>query len=202
TPEQSRDYHAYAMGWMYRNNDLTAAFGRAQLAKLDRHLRTQIANAQCLTEQLRGVPHLILPYAPPGCEHTYYNYTIRFDMEALGHAHDARAFTGKIIKALQAEGVDTGIWQHFILPAMTVFQAKNAYGRGCPWSCPHARPVDYSLHQYPMAQKHCDRHTGMTTPLRAPNTPELAKLVAEAFRKVMENIDQVEEISDSASAKT
>ena len=35
TPVQKRDYHAYALGWMYRNNDLTAAFGRAQLSKLD-----------------------------------------------------------------------------------------------------------------------------------------------------------------------
>lgn len=38
----------------------------------------------------------------------------------------------------------------------------------------------------------CDRHTGMTTPLRAPNGPELAKLVAEAFHKVMANLDQLQ----------
>jgi hypothetical protein len=32
----------------------------------------------------------------------------------------------------------------------------------------------------------------MTTPLRAPNGTDVAKLVAEAFRKVMGNLDQLE----------
>ena len=34
TPVENRDYHAYALGWMYRSNDLSMAFGRAQLRKL------------------------------------------------------------------------------------------------------------------------------------------------------------------------
>ncbi|MCE9615857.1 MAG: DegT/DnrJ/EryC1/StrS family aminotransferase [Lentisphaerae bacterium] len=191
TPTQKRDYHVYAMGWMYRNNDLTAAFGRSQLTKLDGFLKREIENAQVLTEQLRGVPGLILPMTPPDCGHNYYNYTIRFDMEALGHAHDASDYRYKLIAALQAEGLETGVWQSFVLPAMTVFQAKDGFGHGHPWSSPHAGPVNYDVSQYPQAQKHCDRHTGMTTPLRAPNGAELAMLVAEAIRKVMENADQV-----------
>lgn len=195
TPTQKRDYHVYAMGWMYRNNDLTAAFGRAQLTKLDSYLATEIANARALTENLKGVPGLILPTSLEGCEHTYYNYTIRFDMKKLAHEKDASEFRYKIIKALQAEGVETGVWQGFILPAMTVFKAKDGFGHGHPWTSPHAQPVDYSLHQYPIAQKHCDSHTGMTTPLRAPNGPDLAKLVAQAFDKVMTNLDQVERIA-------
>jgi len=193
-PGDSRDYHVYAMGWMYRNNDLTAAWGRAQLRKLDHHLEVQRENAACLTEHLQGVPGLILPTAPEGYEHNWYNYTIRFDMEALGHSHDARAFRDKLIRALRAEGLDTGLWQSFILPAMTVFQAKDGYGKGCPWSCPHAHPVDYSLDQFPVATKHLETHTGMTYPLRAPNGTEVAKLAAKAVAKVMSNLDQVEDI--------
>ncbi|MCC7263535.1 MAG: DegT/DnrJ/EryC1/StrS family aminotransferase [Candidatus Latescibacteria bacterium] len=192
TPTQSRDYHVYAMGWMYRNNDLTAAFGRAQLTKLDGYLAAQRANARVLEEGLRQVPGLILPTAPPGAVPNQYNYTLRFDMEALGHAEDASAFRYHIAEALRAEGVETGVYQPFILPAMTVFQAKDGFGQGHPWSAPQARPVDYALDQYPAAQKHCDRHTGMTTPLRAPNGPELAAQVAEAFRKVMSNLDQLQ----------
>jgi dTDP-4-amino-4,6-dideoxygalactose transaminase len=191
-PSESRDYHAYALGWMYRNNDLTAAFGRAQLTKLDGYLTRQKENAQRLTECLRGVPNLILPAEPDGHEHTWYNYTLRFDMEALGHAEDACEFRDKIVEAMQAEGVQTSVWQKFILPAMTVFQAKNGYGKGCPWNCRHAAPVDYSLCKYPVAQKHCDWHTGMTTPLRCPNGPHAAELTALGIRKVMENLDQLE----------
>jgi perosamine synthetase len=191
-PTGRRDYHVYAMGWMYRNSDLVAAFGRAQLTKLDRYLRVQRENAAALAEALAGTPHLLLPTEPAGREHNWYNYTVRFDMEALGHAADARAFRDKLVKALQAEGVETGVWQAFILPEMTVFQAKDAYGHGCPWHCPHAGPVDYTPDRFPMAAKHLTWHTGMTTPLRAPNGPDVARHVAVAFRKVMTNLDQVE----------
>ncbi|MCM8830184.1 MAG: hypothetical protein NC824_04220 [Candidatus Omnitrophica bacterium] len=95
------------------------------------------------------------------------------------------------MRTLQAEGVPVGIWQSFILPAMTVFQAKNAYGRGCPWKCQFAREVVYNPDDYPSSQKHCDTHFGMTTPLRAPNSKEVAKLIGIAFRKVFDNIDRI-----------
>ncbi|NLC59590.1 MAG: DegT/DnrJ/EryC1/StrS family aminotransferase [Armatimonadetes bacterium] len=192
SPVESRDYHVYAMGWMYRNNDLTAAFGRAQLRKLDGYLEAIRASAAVLTENLQGVPHLILPVEPEGARHNWYNYTLRFDMESLGHVHDASAFRYKLVEAMQAEGVDTGVWQGYILPAMTVFQAKNGYGKGCPWDCPHAAPVDYSLERFPVAQRHCDTHTGMTVPLRPPNGPEVARLTAAAIRKVMENVEELQ----------
>lgn len=188
---QKRDYHVYSMGWMYRNSDLNAAFGRAQLQKLDSYLVYQKESFKYFTELLGDVPYLILPTEPDKCETNGYNYTIRFDMKALGHTDDASDFRYKIIDALVAEGVETGVWQRFILPAMAVFNAKNGYGKGCPWHCPNAEPVDYSLEQYPMAQLHCDTHTGMTSPLRLPNNLETVKLMAEGFRKVMENIDQL-----------
>ncbi|NLC11865.1 MAG: DegT/DnrJ/EryC1/StrS family aminotransferase [Firmicutes bacterium] len=191
TDMQNRDYHVYSMGWMYRNSDLNAAFGRAQLKKLDSYLAHQRETTQYLTELLKDVPYLILPTFPENCETNGYNYTIRFDMKALGHEHDASQFRYKIIEALRAEGVATGVWQRFILPEMAVFQMKDGYGKGCPWHCPHAREVDYLPEKYPMARKHCDTHTGMTNPLRLPNDLRVVELVAAAFRKVMENIDQI-----------
>ena len=195
TPLEERDYHAYALGWMYRNNDLSAAFGRAQLTKLDGYLEQQRTNAARFAERLADVPFLILPTEPKGAEHNWYNYNIRFDMEAMGHGDDAREFRDRIWTALNAEGVRTSVWQRFILPAMTVFQAKNAYGHGHPWSSPHAAPVDYSLDQYPVAEKHSARHVCVVNPLRSPNGPEVAEAVAAAFRKVMTNVDQVEQVA-------
>jgi dTDP-4-amino-4,6-dideoxygalactose transaminase len=177
---------------MYRMADLAAAFGRAQLSKLDKYQATLKENAEALTAALKGTPNLILPTSYKGAGHNWYNYTIRFDMKALGHEQDASDFRDKLVKTLGAEGVQTGVWQKFILPMMTVFQAKNGYGKGCPWNCANAQPVNYSLEQYPMAQKHSDWHTGMTVPLRAPNGPEAARLTARGIRKVMENVDQVQ----------
>jgi perosamine synthetase len=184
TPVQDRDYHAYALGWMYRTNDLTAAFGRSQLTRLDEFLATQQDNAALLLGELAGTKGLILPCAPPGHGHTYYNFTTRIDPATLGWQGPPSRLRDAIMKALQAEGVPVGIWQSWILPAMTVFQAKNAYGRGCPWSCPQGEPVVYDPKGYPQAQRHCDTHMGMTTPLRAPNGPRTVKAVAGAFRKV------------------
>jgi hypothetical protein len=54
--------------------------------------------------------------------------------------------------------------------------------------------VDYSPERFPMATKHCETHTGMTTPLRAPNTPGVAKLTAQAVKKVLANVDQLEAV--------
>ena len=190
TPHESRDYHAYALGWMYRNNEIMAAFGRAQLAKMDGYMAALKENATRLIECLQGTPHLILPTEPEGHGHNWYNYTMRFDMEALGHADDASDFRDRIIKAMAAEGVKTGVWQKYILPRMTVFQAKNAYGHGSPWS--HAEPVDYTPERFPVAEKHANTHTGMTMPLRAPNGPDVAEITAKGIRKVMENIDQLQ----------
>ena len=191
TPSEDRDYHVYAMGWMYRNSDLNAAFARAQLSKLDRYLAEGRENALYMHEKLKGIPGLILPEVPDECEHNWYNYVIRFDMQKLGHTDRPREFRDALIKAMKAEGVETMVWQIFILPAMTVFQAKNGYGKGCPWDCPHSEHVDYSLDQYPEAQRHCDTHTCFVMALRSPNGTGVAGLVAEGVRKVMENVDQI-----------
>ena len=191
-PSEARDYHAYALGWMYRNNDLTAAFGRAQLTRLDDFLAAQERNARALTREIEGAPGLILPVEPEGHKHNWYNYTIRVDPTMCGYDGPAPSFRDAITKAIQAEGAPLGMWQIYILPAMTVFQAKNAYGSGCPWSCPSSREVEYNVDAYPAAQKHCDTHFGMTTPLRAPNDEDTARAVGSAIRKVFDNIAELD----------
>ncbi|HHN47307.1 MAG TPA: DegT/DnrJ/EryC1/StrS family aminotransferase [Planctomycetes bacterium] len=196
-PDEARDYHAYALGWMYRGNDLTAAFGRAQLSKLNEYLEIQARNAAALSDELSGVRGLILPSQPPGLGHTYYNYTLRIDMEKLGRTGDKAKFRDAVLKAIQAEGAPVGIWQRFILPSMTVFRAKNAYGGGCPWRCSPAN-VDYRPEDYPAAALHADTHFGMTVPLRAPNGPDAAAAVGRAIRKVFDNLDGID--SDAAVA--
>ncbi|HBC89138.1 MAG TPA: hypothetical protein DCZ94_19540 [Lentisphaeria bacterium] len=193
TPSEKRDYHAYALGWMYRGSDLVAAFGRAQLAKIDGYIKIQNENAAVLNKRLKELKGLILPYEPERGMHNWYNYTSRIDMDAIGWKGNQQAMRNAVMKALQAEGVPVGVWQSFALPDMTVFRAKNAYGHGCPWSCNGAGDgVEYKIEDYPMAVKHTDTHFGMTTPLRAPNRTDVAEKVADAFIKVFENIDKID----------
>ncbi|NLF31809.1 MAG: hypothetical protein GX591_13100, partial [Planctomycetes bacterium] len=192
-PEAGEGYQAYGMGWMYRSSDMVAALARAQLTRLDAYLRQIRRNALHLRECLADVPNLILPTEPEGFGHNYYNYTIRFDMDALGHAADAARFRDRLVKAINAEGAETGVWQGWPVPEMTAIAGRNAYGRGCPWRCSDST-VDYGLEQFPVAVRHCNWHTGMTMPLRPPNGTDMAEAVAAAWRKVMTNIDQVETI--------
>lgn len=196
TPMESRDYHSYALGWMYRGADMAAAFGRAQLSKMQSYFESLQENAAVLSNILKDIKGLIIPVQPEGRLHNWYNYTNRIDAKALGWDGPANLLRDAIMDALQQEGTGVGIWQSFILPDMTVFKAKNAYGGGCPWSCPltdaDGEKVNYDNENFPMAQLHCDTHFGMTMPLRAPNGPEVAKLVGEAFQKVFSNIDQLD----------
>lgn len=192
TPVEDRDYHVYALGWMYRNSDMSAAFGRAQLTKLDDYIAIQRKNASVLIKELSGVKGLIVPVEPEKHFHNWYNFTCRIDTVELGWKADPVRFRDAIVKALNAEGIPANMYQKFILPRMTVFQAKNAYGKGCPWECKHTKPVNYDPGDYPVAQKHSDTHFGMTTPLRAPNGPDVAEAVACGIRKVFDNIDKLD----------
>jgi len=202
SPIQDRDYHAYALGWMYRNSDLNAAFARAQLSKLDRYIEVQRENTAVMLEELRGLPGVLLPTEPKGFLHNWYNVNLRIVPEHFGLEPapfvdgDAgnkavAAFREKLVAALQAEGVRVGMWQRFILPAMTVFQAKNAYGHGAPWSLPWTGPVEYSVRKFPVAQAHTDRHICLAMPQRAPNGAEAARLTAAGVRKVFDNVGEL-----------
>jgi perosamine synthetase len=193
SPAESRDYHAYALGWMYRSNELTAALGRSQLAKMDSYFKIQRENGAHLNKLIRGIKGLILPTEPAGHTHNWYNYTSRIDMKAIGWTGEPQKMRDAVMQALQAEGVPVGVWQNFILPAMTVFRAKNAYGGGCPWSCHLAKGVEvnYEPAEFPVAQRHTDTHFGMTVPLRAPNRTDVVDRVAEAFQKVFSQIDKI-----------
>ncbi len=192
-PNESRDYHAYALGWMYRSNELTAAFGRAQLKKFPGYYKACRENAAALDKELTGLKGLERPTEPPGCTHNWYNYCPRIDMEAIGWTGDPALMRNAVVKAIQAEGVPVSVWQRFILPAMTVFQAKNAYGGGYPWAIPGANDgVDYTPSRFPVALRHCDRYFAMVMCLRAPNTPATARKIGQAIRKVFDNINKID----------
>ncbi|MDD5729048.1 MAG: DegT/DnrJ/EryC1/StrS family aminotransferase, partial [Victivallales bacterium] len=192
-PEQSRDYHAYALGWMYRNNEITAAFARAQLAKYPEYFRALCANGNYLQENLTGIKGLLQPYVPEACVHNWYNYNLRLDFDALGVTDDKIRFRDAVCAAIRAEGVVSTVWQRFILPEMTVFRAKNAYGGGCPWSLPGAgEGVDYIPENYPNALCYSRCHMSIVQTLRAPNGLDIAAKAVTAIRKVFDKINEID----------
>lgn len=195
SPVEKRDYHATMIGWMYRNNDIIAAFGRAQLKKLDYHLGVQKENTANFHERIKHLASrgLILPVEPAGHTHSWYEYVVRLDMDRMGWKGDPAVFREAVNRALVKEGIQTTIWQRYILPAMTVFRNKNAYGLGVPWSIDDAGAgVEYVPKDYPHSMLHSCTHIGLNRPLRAPNDGSTVKLLSEGYCKVFENIDRID----------
>ena len=85
-----REYNAYGMGWMYRTTEMTAAFVRSQLTRLDAitaHIR---ANAGYLTRHLSGIAGLHTPLEPPDRTHVFFRYVLN---ESLFWAEEAVRFS-------------------------------------------------------------------------------------------------------------
>ena len=182
--EATRNFEAATMGWMYRMPDLTAAFARSQLRKLDASLEQQRQNAKLLQLFLRDTPGLILPTEGRKHKHAWYNFVIRLDAQAFGLEHEASAFRDAFAQALSAEGVPgLLVWQSFTLPEMSLFRERVGYGRGCPWSC-NRSDVRYESSNFPVAKRHCDTHIAIGWPLRAPNGRRIVAQLADAVVKV------------------
>ena len=70
-----RRYHHEWLGTNLRPTDLAAAIGLAQLAHLDERNERRRRNAARLNEGLHGY---LTPQVPPGREHVWHQYTVRF----------------------------------------------------------------------------------------------------------------------------
>jgi len=77
------------IGLNYRLNEVSAAFGRAQLRKLDNTLnKKRMEIGAYLNAGLKGVPGIATPYEDPNCKHIYYLYTLRYYPEKVGAPKD------------------------------------------------------------------------------------------------------------------
>jgi perosamine synthetase len=71
---QSERYRHEILGYHFRTTDIQAAIGLVQLEKLPAWNEQRIANAQYLSDRLRGVR---IPTVRPGRRHVFHQYTIR-----------------------------------------------------------------------------------------------------------------------------
>ncbi len=187
---QEQEYNAFGLGWMYRGDVFGQAFIRSQLKRLDTNNALRIRNCNFLTEHLSKIKGIETPYVPPHCESVFYNYVVGVKPDELGLSVSPRVFREKVQEALAAEGLHVGQWQRRPVPAQEIFQAQIGYGRGCPWTCGHAQPVEYRTEDYPNATAFIDSHFYLFD-VNPPNDLDLMKLYVEAFEKVMDNPDQL-----------
>lgn len=199
-PEAGREYDDFGLGWMYRTSDLPAAFALSQLRRLDETNAQAVENWHRLDRGLAGTKGLVRPFASEERPTNGYAYVLRADPEVATRRGVALgALTDGIAAALAAEGVRFSR-ANWLLPAHAVFQAKNAYGYGYPWSDPHTRQdISYDLAQFPVAQDCIDTCLWNAFLHRPPNGAEQIDVLAAAIRKVFEQVDDVPVAPGTAS---
>lgn len=191
-PEEQRDFHSYAMGWMYRMNDLTAAFARSQLLRLTETNAHALKNWNRLNKGLQGIKGLKAPVNNENQGTCGYAFVMRVVPEEVGYKGTTAEMRDAVVEAIKAEGVAVA-GARWVLPSHTVFQAKNGYGQGCPWSCHMvAHDVDYSLGQYPVTNRNTDASIQIDLySHRPPNGDEAIDLIIATMKKVFANIDEL-----------
>ncbi|PIU93452.1 MAG: glutamine--scyllo-inositol aminotransferase [Armatimonadetes bacterium CG_4_10_14_3_um_filter_66_18] len=189
-PVDEPGYHFYGLGYQYRNSDLIAGLARTQLKRLDEYIADARELFHCVTGELEGTPGLILPLETGDCRTNAYNYLVRLDPAGCGYDGPPQELREAVVKAVTAEGVPALVWQRRILPEMGAIRARDAFGNGYPWA--GGRPeVDYHPSQFPEALRHVDNYF-IIGGLRTPNTPKTGRLIGQAVRKVMTNLDQLD----------
>ena len=72
-----------------------------------------------------------------------------------------------------------------------VFKEQDAFGKGCPFSCPlYGGKTDYSAETYPNAENFCYK-ANLEVKVHPPCGEKEMDDIATAFTKVLENIDEL-----------
>lgn len=191
--DDTLDYRAEGIGWMYLMPELTAAFARSQLARLDDHVATAQGNAALLSAGLKDLEAVTVPAVPADRTHVFHKYRVRLHPERLGLDIPPARFRDMVLTALQAEGVEAVLWQTMPLPAQPLFRRLEGYGRGCPWDCQGRATVRYRPEEYPETIRLLDGSVvigSQSYPLCC-QPPELMGAYVGAFHKVFAHVDQL-----------
>jgi dTDP-4-amino-4,6-dideoxygalactose transaminase len=64
----------HLIAWNYRTQEMTSAFARSQLRRLDAYNAQARANGESLTRQLGGLRGVVPPFVPSDCDAVYHKY--------------------------------------------------------------------------------------------------------------------------------
>jgi perosamine synthetase len=186
-----RYYLSHGLGWNYRGQELSAAFARSQLRRLDEYNERARRNAERLSANLSTVRGVAPPTVPADRSSVFHLYRLRLRPDRLGGGPAPAGLRDRVIQALLAEGVPAGTWQHLPLPAHPVFRRR----RMRPWHPDlDGDPVDdWHRSEYPQAVRLLDESLIIgsgTHPLRAQDL-EMMDRYAEAVSKVADQVDRL-----------
>jgi len=111
-------------GHMLRGNEMAAALALSQLPRLAARVAAVQKKAALLRAELEGLEGLRLQRLPRDRTSSWYKVRLELDAERAGVAIPPRALRDLLVRALTAEGVDAGLWQHALLPEHPVFSRR------------------------------------------------------------------------------
>lgn len=175
------------IGFNYRMTELEAAISIAQFKKLDFLNKQRINLARYLTEKLSKFKGLILPKKDKQNKHVYFVYPIKIKEEEIGISRDV------LVKALQAEGIPCGAGYVRPIYHEPLYQKRIAYGKkGCPFTCSfYEGETNYSKGICPVAERMYEKELIVTSVCRYPHTCRDMDDVVSAFRKILDNKDEL-----------
>jgi len=141
---QKERYFHEILGYNYRMTDIAAAIGLCQLRKLEQFNDKRIENARILTEGLRGIRGLVLPFSKPNVKHVFHQYTVRVT-EEFGLSRD------ELKEKLKQKGIATEIYYPLPIHKQPLYQ-ELGYNDRLPNSEKAAREV-LSLPVHPSLAK-------------------------------------------------
>lgn len=193
--DRFRGFESITMGWQYMAGEMPAVLVRPQLKRLDANNANARRNGAYLTQRLSGTSGLTPPHIPTDRETIYHKFRIRLDPAAAGVNVSSTRFRDRVLAAIQAEGVESCLWETLPIPAQKMFARHIGYGKKCPWSCPlrdepakATDPADYSKTQHLLDNSLVIGSHSF--PLIA-QSEELMKHYADAILKVFANLSEL-----------
>ncbi len=176
------------IGWMYRGNEFTAAIARTLLARLPNRTAQCQANAARLSHALAALPGVIPPVVPLGSTSVHHKFRVAFDLLKAEVKIAPRLFRDAMIHALRAEGLEVVLWQTAALSAQPVFQLREGFGGGWPWTTDRGFDFErmYAVGSFPATERLLNGSLllfSQSHPLIA-QPSEVVDRYAEAFARV------------------
>ncbi|MBU4348544.1 DegT/DnrJ/EryC1/StrS family aminotransferase [Patescibacteria group bacterium] len=166
---QEVDYSAGSIiGSNYRMTEIEAVIAYEQLLKLDFLNKKRLELVKYLTDKLKNINGLELPFVTKNSKHVFYVYPIKINEKKLGISRDL------LVKAMEAEGFPMSLGYTEPLYMLKVFQDKKI-------------SVDYSKGICPVCERMYEKEFTFTTVCQYSRTKKDIDLFVKALRKVLDN---------------
>ncbi len=187
------DFDASDMiGQNYRMTELAAAVAREQLRKFPTLLEERIERAEQLRSLLRDVSIVRPGPVRERSTHSYYGFPLWYDPSVGTVGLEV------FIDALEAEGIPTS---QYVEPLynLPIYQEGNVHSNGLVHNGDVAggTPVEYPESLCPIAEQIRNEQLIWMDTVVPENSPSDIEDVAEAFKKLERNVDQLRQYADN-----